>query len=404
MYLETARNQLISDSANSVAEYSLKLYGRVDGYKDLFKIETNLTNSLYIRSGMILVDGKKIINDQDRYQIDLDVNDLTFNTNYFIIMRINMANPDVIQFFIRTSDVLQYDDNLFNNDAVGIKEVVLGRFLFSSTGQITNIVDEIPLMINNTDVFLNNQVSFSGQKVVRTANGGATITLYNVVYVYKSTQYYVESVDFNVTPQLVDYANPPFVNLFLAIERGTQKVHGVITPDYPDNSLSSPQGVQNGYTYLHLGLSEVGSTYSLTTEDFILDTSRVLVWSGIANIGDRVNHKYSIIEYANRLFVRVKNASNLTDRALLPSAERLNYTSTVRLSASETIGNNASHGMLNLVYRDESYPLTRKIFEVVNASYITVSSNPIAIQTLAVANLFAEKRRGATLIIEGGNL
>ena len=404
MYLETARNQLISDSANSVAEYSLKLYGRIEGYKDLFKVETDLTNSLYVRSGMVLIDGKKIINDQDRYRIDLDVNDLVFNTNYFVIMRINMANPDVIEFFIRTSDVLQYNDNLFNNDTVGVKEVVLARFLFSQTGQITNIVDEIPLMINNTDVFLNNQVSFSGQKVVRTPNGGATITLYNVVYVYKSTQYYIESVDFNVTPLMVDYATPPYVNLFLAVERATQKVHGVITPDYPDNSLSSPQGVQNGYTYLHLGLSETADTYSLTTEDFILDTSRVLVWSGIANMGDTINHKYSIIEYANRMFVRIKNASNLSDRALLPSAERLNYTGSVRLSASETNGSNANHAMLNLVYRDEGRPLTRNTFEVLTNAYITVSGSPIVIQTSALSNVFAEKRRGTTLIIEGGNI
>ena len=406
MYLETARNQLISDAANSVAEYSLKLYGRVGGYKDLFKIETDLTNSLYVRSGMILVEGKKIINDKDRYQIDLDVNDLIFNTQYFIIMRINMANPDVIQFFVRTSDVLQYNDNLFNNDTVGVKEVVLGRFFFSSTGQITDIIDEIPLMISNTDVFLNNQVSFSGQKVVRTQNGGAMITLYNVVYVYKSTQYYVESVDFNVTPELVDYSSPPFVNLFLAIERATQKVHGVITPDYPDNPLSSPKSVQNGHTYLHFGLSEVGDTYSLTTENFILDTSRVLVWSGLANVGDVVNHKYSILEYANRMFVRLKNSANLTERAILPSAERLNYTAAVRFSASETGGSDARHAVVGVQYtdKDTDSPLTRTTFRVMTNAYITVSGSPISIITSVISNLFAEKRRGTTLIIEGGNL
>ena len=404
MYLETARNQLISDAANSVAEYSLKLYGRVGGYKDLFKIETDLTNSLYVRSGMILVEGKKIINDKDRYQIDLDVNDLIFNTQYFIIMRINMANPDVIQFFVRTSDVLQYNDNLFNNDAVGVKEVVLGRFFFSSTGQITDIIDEIPLMISNTDVFLNNQVSFSGQKVVRTQNGGATITLYNVVYVYKSTQYYVESVNFNVTPRLVGYSTPPFVNLFLAIERATQKVHGVVTPDYPDNPLSSPQeSVQNGYTYLHFGLSET-SDDSLTTENFILDTSRVLVWSGLANIGDVVNHKYSMLEYANRMFVRLKNSANLTDRSLLPSAERLNYTALVRFSASETGGSDARHAAVSVQYTDTDSPLTRTTFRVTTNAYITVSGSPISIITSVISNLFAEKRRGTTLIIEGGNL
>ena len=401
MYLETARNQLISDSANSVAEYSLNLYGRIKEYKDLFKVETDLTNSLYVRSGMVLLDGKKIINNEDRFRINVDLDDLTFNTNYFIIMRVNMSNPDNIEFFIRTTDVLQYNDNLFNNDSVGVKEVILARFLFSSTGQITNIVDEIPLMINNTDVFLNNQATYSGHKVTKGSNNQHTITLFNVVYVYNSTQYYVESVDFNATSQLYNYSTPPFVNMFLAVERSTQKVHGVITPDYPTNALSSPQGVKNGYTYLHLGLTEV-SGYSLRNEDLVIDNSRVLVWSGLANIGDTVDHEFSVLPYTNRMFVRVKD-SDLSDRANLPNAERLNYTAAIRLSGQETTGNNVDNLIVGLHYIDTTIPLERRVFEVRQSRGIIVSANPISVRNLIVSNLFAEKRRGTTLIIEGGD-
>lgn len=401
MYLETARNQLISDTANSVAEYSLNLYGRIKDYKDLFRVETDLTNSLYVRSGMFLVDGKKIINNEDRFRINFDLDDLVFNENYFIIMRVNMSSPDNIEFFIRTTNVLQFNDNLFNNDVVGVKEVVLAKFLFSSTGQITNIVDEIPLMINNTDVFLNNQATYSGHTVTRGTNNQHTITLYNVVYVYNSTQYYVESVDFNVTSQLYNYSTPPFVNMFLAVKRSTKKVHGVITPDYPTNSLSSPQGVLNGYTYLHLGLTEVAD-YSLNNEDLIIDNSRVLVWSGLANIGDTVNHQYSVLPYANRMFARVKT-HNLADRVNLPNAERLNYTQSVRLSGQETTGNDVDSLMVSIRYIDTSVPQERKVFEVQQARSIVVSGSPISLRTLILSNLFAEKRRGTTLIIEGGN-
>lgn len=130
--VETALGQEINDSANSATEYIYGLNGIVPDFLD----EINLSwfnNTLTIGAGMIIADGRKIIN-YEPYEINI-ASEGSGSRQYLIVLKIDMANPNLVDVLIEQSPYIPpFSDNIFSDFQAGIKYVTLGTLLNGTGG------------------------------------------------------------------------------------------------------------------------------------------------------------------------------------------------------------------------------------------------------------------------------